>query len=106
VAEHSIKSDHRIEFHETEALAKTSGYMYRFVEGATETKLHPDNINREEKFKLSKAWNTSTGLLRHSNTHSSLKSQGTEKSMQERNKNVRQQGHKVKQHGERLESDG
>jgi hypothetical protein len=39
------------------------------VKEATEIKFHPDNINREERFKLSKAWNPSTSLLRNSNTY-------------------------------------
>jgi hypothetical protein len=32
-------------------------------------KLQPDNINREDGLKLSKARNLSTTLLRHSNSH-------------------------------------
>jgi hypothetical protein len=44
VAEHSIESDHRIEFHEPEVLAKTSGHMNRLVKEAITVKLHPDNI--------------------------------------------------------------
>jgi hypothetical protein len=43
--------------------------MDRFAREATEIKLHPDIINREDGFKLSKAWYPSTGLLRHSNTY-------------------------------------
>jgi hypothetical protein len=43
--------------------------MDRLVKEATEIKLHPDNINREEGFKLSKAWNPSSSILRHSKTH-------------------------------------
>jgi hypothetical protein len=62
VAEHSIDSGHRIEFNETEVLAKTSRYMDRLVKEATKINLHPDNINREEGFKLTKAWNPSTRL--------------------------------------------
>jgi hypothetical protein len=45
-----------------EVVAKTSGYMGH-VKEATEIKFLPDNINREEGFKLSKAWNPSTSLL-------------------------------------------
>jgi hypothetical protein len=57
-----VESDHRIKFHETEVLSKTPGYMDRLVREATETKLHPDNINRREGFKLSKALNPSARL--------------------------------------------
>jgi hypothetical protein len=47
-----------------------------------ETKLYGGNINREEAFRLSKAWNPSTSVLRRSNTHISRKSQkDTENSM-------------------------
>jgi hypothetical protein len=83
VAEHSIDSCHRIRFHKTEVLAQTSGYMDRLVKEAIEIKLHPDSISRLEGFKLSKVFNSSTNLLRHSNTHTSRKSlKETEKSMQ------------------------
>jgi hypothetical protein len=34
-----------------------------------EIKLLPDNKNREEGFKLSKAWNSNITLLRHSHIH-------------------------------------
>jgi hypothetical protein len=68
-------------------LAKISGYMHRPVQEAIEIKLQPDNINRGEGFKLSKAWIPSTGLLRHSNTHTSRKSkEDTEKIIQKREK--------------------
>jgi hypothetical protein len=74
VAEHRIESGHRINFHETEILAETSDCMDRLVKEAIEIKLHLENLNREEWFILSKAWNPSTSLLRHSNTHISRKS--------------------------------
>jgi hypothetical protein len=45
--------------------------MGRLVKGEIETKLHPDNINREEDFRLTKSWNFSTILLRHYTTHAS-----------------------------------
>jgi hypothetical protein len=90
VPEQSTELGHRIKFHEAEVVAKTSGYMSRLVQEATEIKLHPDNINRLEGLKLSKAWNPSTSLLalRHSNTYTSQKStEDTEKSMQKRKQN-------------------
>jgi hypothetical protein len=60
VAEHSNESDHQIKFQDTEVLAKTSGYTDWLVKGAIEIKLHPNNINKEEGFKLSKTWNPGT----------------------------------------------
>jgi hypothetical protein len=58
-------------FHETALLAKISAYNDRLIEEAAEIKLHLNNKNRDKGFKLSKAWNHSTNLLRHSNTHTS-----------------------------------
>jgi hypothetical protein len=75
VAEHNTESSHGMKFRETEALVKLSGYMARLVREAVEMKLRPDNINREEGFKLNKAWNPSTSLLRHSNAHTPGKPQ-------------------------------
>jgi hypothetical protein len=61
--------------------------MDRLVKVATEIKLHPDDMNREEGFRLSKAWNPSTKLLRDTNTHTLGKSQeDIEKSMLQRGK--------------------
>jgi hypothetical protein len=68
-AEHSFESGHQIKFQETETLAETSGYMDLLVREAIEIKLHQNSINREERVKFRKAWNPSTSLLRHSNTH-------------------------------------
>jgi hypothetical protein len=56
--------------------------MNQLVKEAIEIKLHLNNINREEGLILSKAWNLSTKLLRHSNIHTSQKfEEDTEKSM-------------------------
>jgi hypothetical protein len=74
VAEHGLESGHRIEFYETEVVAETSGYMNRLVEEAMDIKLHRDNINTEEGFKLGEAWTASNSLLRQCNTHTSRKS--------------------------------
>jgi hypothetical protein len=72
VAEHSTESGHSIKIHETEVLAKTSGYMDPLVKYTKEIKLQPE-IQREESFKLSNAWNHSSSLLRHSNILSHVK---------------------------------
>jgi hypothetical protein len=69
VAEHSTESGHRIKFHETEVPAKTSRLHGPTCQRSTEIESNPDNIKREKGFKLSKVWNPSTSLLRHSTTH-------------------------------------
>jgi hypothetical protein len=48
VAARSTESGHRIKFNETETLAKTPGYMGRFVREAVEMNFYPVNINRME----------------------------------------------------------
>jgi hypothetical protein len=48
--------------------------MNRLVEEAMDIKLHRDNINTVEGFKLGKAWNASNSLSRQCNTHTSRKS--------------------------------
>jgi hypothetical protein len=60
---------HWVKFQEPEALAKTSDYMDQLVKEATETRLHPNNINREEGFRLSKAWHLTVRLLKLSDAH-------------------------------------
>jgi hypothetical protein len=49
--------------------------MDRLAKEVNEIKLHPDSKNREGWFKVSKAWNPSTSLLRHSQIHTSRKPQ-------------------------------
>jgi hypothetical protein len=87
VAEHSTVSGHLIKFPETEVLAKTSGCMARLVKEPIEIRLHP-NINNEEGFKLSKAQNPSTRLLRHPNAQRLGKSQD-DKHREERPTNMK-----------------
>jgi hypothetical protein len=65
VAERGIESGHRFKFHETEVVARISGYMDRLVKEPITIKLHPDSINREKGLKISQAWNPSSNLLRH-----------------------------------------
>jgi hypothetical protein len=59
----STGSSHQIKFHETKVTAKTSDCMNRLVKEAIAIKLYPDNINREEGFKLSEALYPSIRLL-------------------------------------------
>jgi hypothetical protein len=56
VAQHTLETGHRVEFNNTCRLARTKGYMDRIIKEAIEIKLHPDNINRDGGYILSKAW--------------------------------------------------
>jgi hypothetical protein len=50
VAEHTIQSEHRIQFHNTSILATKNRYMDRIIMEAIEIELHPNNMNRETGF--------------------------------------------------------
>jgi hypothetical protein len=56
VAEHSINLGHHIQLHNTSILAKKSRCMDRIIREAIRIELHPNNINREDGFSLSKSW--------------------------------------------------
>jgi hypothetical protein len=53
----------------TQQLRPIQFLRINFCRISAEIKLHQDNKNKEKGFKLSKAWNHSTRLLKHSNTH-------------------------------------
>jgi hypothetical protein len=55
VAHHALETGHEIDFNNTCRLATTKGYMDRIIKEAIEIKLHPDNINRDGGFILSRA---------------------------------------------------
>jgi hypothetical protein len=59
---------------EISAMAETALNQATF-QGGNKIKLHLNNINREEGFKLRKTWNLSTRLLSYPNAHKSGKSQ-------------------------------
>jgi hypothetical protein len=63
VVEHSIEWCHQIKFRDIEVLAKTAGYMDQLIKEAREIGLHPDNINKEEGFKLSQTLNPAIKIL-------------------------------------------
>jgi predicted GIY-YIG superfamily endonuclease len=54
VAEHSINLSHQIQLHNTSILANKSRYMDQTVREVID--LHPNNINREDGFSLSRSW--------------------------------------------------
>jgi hypothetical protein len=56
IAEHTVNLGHRIQFHETSILATRAQYMDRIIREAIEIELHPNNMNREVGFGLSKSW--------------------------------------------------
>jgi hypothetical protein len=62
VAEHSINPGHKIDFN-ISVLDRASGYMDRLVNEAIQIRLNQNNINRDNGFTLSKAWNPVTKLL-------------------------------------------
>jgi hypothetical protein len=56
MVEHSINLGHCIQLHHTTIISTKPRYMDHVIREATETELHPNNMNRENGFCLSKSW--------------------------------------------------
>jgi len=56
VAEHIFNQDHVIRLQDTELLYTKTGYMVRLIREAIEIEMHPNNINIDGRFNLSRSW--------------------------------------------------
>jgi hypothetical protein len=68
VAEHSLTTYHRIDFHDASKLKTATRYMDRLVREAIEIRLYPDNFNRDDGFNLSYAWRPIIKMLQLPNS--------------------------------------
>ena len=56
IAEHFHNTNHSIDFENTKVIAKIDNYRDRTIREAIEIIKHPNNINKEDGYRLSKNW--------------------------------------------------
>jgi len=56
LSEHNIQTGYQILFDKTTTIAITTSYFPRKYSKAIEIKKHPDNLNRDNGYNISKIW--------------------------------------------------
>jgi len=56
LSEHNIDTNHQILFDNTTTIATPTSYFPRKYKETTEIQKHPDNLNRDNSYNISKIW--------------------------------------------------